>query len=778
MNRLIPLLVLLCFLTPARAAAKTKIEAPLFEGGSGKAFYLLAAREYEKLRPDVEVDMYLDPRIAEKLRVRFLEGTFPEIANAGTINYWPLIRNGDCVAIDKWLDGPSWDDPNVKWRDTFLPGALDNYSEHGKHYGIPLAQYAFVIWYNKTMFRERGWTTPQTWDELFALCEKVKKAGIAPLAFQGRYSYYAIPFYDHATYHLGGKEKFDARMMLAPGSIDDPDSVEAISLIRTLAQNYFQPGTFGMSHTESQLQFFLGKTAMIPCGAWLKSEMLGKIPDGFELGCFNLPTPPPAKSKADPSALYVQIEPFFVMARSPQPDIAMDFMRFMTSRTMASKFARMQDVPTAIRGANAGNLSKDLDECVALSEKAKISYGRVPDAEMQQVYADMMYDAMANTALAPKQVAQKYEQIMQGVRQQRVDPLHYDVNHRWKPAVFLGLLGLGAIWWIGRTARDIRRRSASSTLLPQASLHRLGFRNVVLFVAPALLVYTAFVIVPSLRWFSWSLHEWNGLTSMSAMPYRGLLNFKRLLFESDGFWIAIKNNLFLMFMVPLFVIPLAMFLAASISRGVHGATLFRVVFFFPNLLGGVAATLLWLHLYNPQGGLINTAFLEVGRAFEFIGLSTAGNWFRAWNGFAWLESKNLYWALIPIMIWGACGFNMVLYLAAMQSIPESYYEAATIDGASKWRQFWTITLPLIWDVLTISIVFLVIGGMKAFETIWLLTNQRPQTDNHVIATRMIHTMFQEYRVGEATALAVLLFLMVFVGTAATMRGLRRETVEM
>jgi raffinose/stachyose/melibiose transport system permease protein len=375
-------------------------------------------------------------------------------------------------------------------------------------------------------------------------------------------------------------------------------------------------------------------------------------------------------------------------------------------------------------------------------------------------------------------VAQKYEQIMQGVRQQRVDPLHYDVNHRWKPAVFLGLLGLGAIWWIWRTARDIRRRSASSTLLPQASLHRLGFRNVVLFVAPALLVYTAFVIVPSLRSFSWSLHEWNGLTSMSSMPYRGLLNFKRLLFESDGFWIAIKNNLFLMFMVPLFVIPLAMFLAASISRGVHGATLFRVVFFFPNLLGGVAATLLWLHLYNPQGGLINTAFVEVGRAFEFIGLSTAGNWFRAWNGFAWLESKNLYWALIPIMIWGACGFNMVLYLAAMQSIPESYYEAATIDGASKWRQFWTITLPLIWDVLTISIVFLVIGGMKAFETIWLLTNQRPQTDNHVIATRMIQTMFQEYKVGEATALAVLLFLMVFVGTAATMRGLRRETVEM
>jgi len=766
LSRFLPLFALLILLTPARASAKTKIEVPLFEGGSGKAFYLFAAREFEKARPDVEVDMYLDPRIAEKMRVRFLEGSFPEITNPGTINYWPLIRNGDCLAIDKWLDGPSWDDPNVKWRDTFLPGALENYSEDDKHYGIPLSQYAFVIWYNKKMFRERGWQTPQTWDELFALCEQVKKApgGIAPMAFQGRYSYYAIPFYDHGTYHLGGKEKFDDRMLLKPGTITDPASVESLALIRTLAQNYFMTGTFGMSHTESQLQFFLGHTAMIPCGAWLKSEMLGKIPDGFELGCFNLPVPPAAKDKAEPSALYVQLEPFFVFSRSAHPDIAMDLMRFMTSRKMASQFARMQDVPTAIKGANAGNLSKDLDDCVALTEKAKISYGKVPDIEMHQVYADMMYDAMANTALTPQQVAEKYELVMQGVRQQRADPTRYDVNHRWKPAVFLGLLGLGAISWVWRTGRDVRRRSSATTLVPQAGLQRLGWRNVLLFVAPAVLVYTLFVIVPSLRSFSWSLHEWNGLTNMSSMPYRGLLNFKRLLLESDGFWIALKNNLFLMFMVPLFVIPLAMFLAASISRGVRGATLFRIVFFFPNLLGGVAATLLWLHLYNPQGGLINGFLTSIG--------------FRSFAGHAWLAPENLYWALIPISIWGACGFNMVLYLAAMQSIPESYYEAATIDGAGKWRQFWTITLPLIWDVLTISIVFLVIGGMKAFEIIWLLTNQRPQTDNHVIATRMVNTMFNEYKVGEATALAVLLFLMVFVGSAATMRGMRRETVEM
>ena len=151
--------------------------------------------------------------------------------------------------------------------------------------------------------------------------------------------------------------------------------------------------------------------------------------------------------------------------------------------------------------------------------------------------------------------------------------------------------------------------------------------------------------------------------------------------------------------------------------------------------------------------------------------------FESFEGFAWLAQDNLYWALIPMSIWGAAGFNMLLFLAAMESIPQDIYEAADIDGATAWRQFWTITLPLIWEVLSISIVFMVIGGMKAFEVIWLLTNQRPTTDTHVIGTRMVQAMFAEFKVGEATAIAVLLFLMVFFGTTATLRAMRREAVE-
>ncbi len=765
-SRFSVLAALIALLLPLIASAEITIELPLFEGGAGKDFFLQCARDYEKLKPGIKLDLYLDPRIQEKVQVRFLEGSFFETTNVG-MNYWPLIRNGDCVVLDKYLDGPNWEGDGT-WRDSFLPGALDTYTENGKHYGIPLGYYATVFWYNKKMFAEHGWSKPATWDDLFALCKQIKDAGIAPIAFQGRYPYYATPLYDAATYFIGGAKQFDARVnFLAPGSLSDATSVRSIELVRQLAVDYFQPGALGMSHTESQLQFFLGKTAMIPCGAWLKSEMTGKIPDGFELGCFNLPYT--ADTKEDTTAVRVASEPFIFFSKSKHPEIAIDFIRFMTSRQQAGKFAHMQDIPTCVKGANEGNLSKDLDEVVAILDNAKTSYGLPPGEgypEMFQIYEDMMYDVIADPKhLTPQQIGDKYEQIGQNLRRRKLEPDKVKVNHLWQPVTFLGLLGLGLIYWLWQTSRAIvQSRRRPKSLTATGALQRLSPGNILLFVGPAVIIYSTFVIIPSLRSFSWSLHEWNGLTNMDSMPFRGLLNFKRLLLESDDFWKALSNNLFLMFVVPLFVVPLAMFLAAAISRGVWGATLFRIVFFFPNLLGGVAATLLWLHLYNPNGGLVNSFLAGIG--------------IKSMANFTWLEPKHLYWALIPISVWGTVGFNMILYLAAMEGIDQSFYEAATIDGASKWLQFWTITIPLIWDILAISIVFLVIGGMKAFDVIWLLSNQRPQGDAHVIATRMVETMFTEFRVGEAAALAVLLFLMVFVGSAVTLRGMRREAVEM
>ncbi|HEV2293981.1 MAG TPA: extracellular solute-binding protein [Tepidisphaeraceae bacterium] len=803
MSRRPALAAICCFLlaysTALAADDRKAIDLQLFRGGEGDEFFYLAESEFEKVRPDVRVELSLDPRIADRVRVRVLERNFFEVSNA-PINYWPLIKNGDVLAMDEWLDAPSWDQPGKTWRETFLPGALDPYTHEGKSYGIPLGYFVSVIWYNKKMFREQGWEKPRTWDELYALCERIRKdtgGRVSPLAFQGRYADYTFPLVDSAHYQLAGSEAwFAQRWQLEPGSFNNPNYVQALAYAQKLATNYFQPGFLGMSHTESQLQFFTGATAMIPCGSWLKSEMQGKIPESFELGCFQLPSVP--NPVGSPDAVFATSNFYFVMSRSNHPRIGVEFLRFMTSLRMAGEFSRLTDIATAIRGASKGKLSSDMDELLAILERSEASYGVLSPLypESKQMLIDGMQPVLSG-AKTPAEIAAALEINAAAVKGQTDHPEIVIVNHRWKPAVLLSVLGLAAIYAAWSTAQTIRGRWSAKPQAAHGGLQRMRSGNILLFVAPAALVYTMFVIVPSLRAFVWSVHEWNGLTHMAQMPYRGLLNFRRLLLESDGFWIALKNNLFLMVVIPAFVIPFSLFLAACISRGIGGAKLFRVVFFFPNLIGGVAAALLWMHLYTPQGGLVNSMLAP---PLEWLapGVIASGQWLQGhfggwhigaalldvgmWMGdiahIPWLSPGSLYWALIPMSIWGACGFNIVLYLAAMENVPESLYESATIDGATPWRQFWAITVPLIWEVLAISIVFMVIGGMKAFDLIWLLTNQQPTTSTHVISTRMVQTMFWEYKVGEATAIAVLLFFMVFLGTAATLRVMRRERVEM
>jgi raffinose/stachyose/melibiose transport system permease protein len=545
------------------------------------------------------------------------------------------------------------------------------------------------------------------------------------------------------------------------------------------------------------MQFFNGSVAMIPCGGWLKSEMQGKIPGDFELGSFNIPSVG-AKAVVDTSAINGGSNPYFVMAKSKHPREAVDFLRFMTSRTMAAKFSQIQDIPSVIRGASEGNLSKDLSDIVTMMGAAKTTFGSVPGEgypELEQVWNDAMRRLVTPGGTTPEKLAEELEKAAATVRNRAANPDRITVKHYAKPLLLLAALAIAAavaIWSLVTSPRHGRKSVA-----PVATLPRMSWVNVLLFVGPAALLYATFVIFPSFRSFSWSLHDWNGLTDMAAMPFKGLLHFRRLLFESDAFWIALSNNLFIMIVVPLFVIPFSLLVASCISRGIVGAKFFRVVFFFPSLLGAVAVALLWVNVYNPSGGLLNEVlapileplgpkvvslanFLSGTLGMEWFGarVNGLGLWMSAIRHFPWLSPDNLYWALIPISIWGACGFNIVLYLAAMESVPQDFYEAATIDGASPVTQFFTITIPLIWDVLAISIVFMVIGGMKAFDLIWLLTNQRPPTESHVVATRMIQTMFDEFRVGEAAAVAVLLFLMVFLGSAATLRIMKRDTVEL
>lgn len=327
-----------------------------------------------------------------------------------------------------------------------------------------------------------------------------------------------------------------------------------------------------------------------------------------------------------------------------------------------------------------------------------------------------------------------------------------------------------------------------------------------LFLAPSLLLFTGLVAIPGIRALIYSLQKWDGL---STPEWAGLNNF-RALFSDDLFISALKNNIILMLGAGSLTLTLALIFAALIHRGIRGAGIFRIAFFFPNIISAVAVAILWQLMYSTtEFGIINallgtlhdtfTAAIVWSadismKAFVFLQPESALlSSFRAFilavaNShdtlgsaspfpFAFTDSKILIYSLIPMLTWVAVGFYMVLFLAAMQSIPEEFYEAADLEGANGRQQFRHITLPLIREVFIVGIVFFIISSAKFFDAIWVIESEFPNKDSHVMATVLYQKVFTEYNVGYAAAVAVILFALVFTATLITLNFSRKDSLE-
>ncbi len=286
------------------------------------------------------------------------------------------------------------------------------------------------------------------------------------------------------------------------------------------------------------------------------------------------------------------------------------------------------------------------------------------------------------------------------------------------------------------------------------------------FLTPAFLLFTGFVAIPGVRALLYSLEKWDGL---STPKWVGLANF-RALFTDDGlFRLALGHNVFLTVTAGSMVLVLSLFFASVLHRRVRGAAIFRVAFFFPNVIASVAIALLWVLLYSTtEFGVVNGFLAWLQAHFHWPTLDLP---------FPFTGKQYLIYSIVPMLVWTMTGFYMVLFLAAMEGIPESFYEVAELEGASPFRQFWHITLPLIREVLVVGIVFLVITSLKLFEAVWIMDNEWPSRETHVMATLLYQKVFSEYNVGYGSAVAVMLFVLVFLATLVTLRFSRREALE-
>jgi N-acetylglucosamine transport system permease protein len=297
-----------------------------------------------------------------------------------------------------------------------------------------------------------------------------------------------------------------------------------------------------------------------------------------------------------------------------------------------------------------------------------------------------------------------------------------------------------------------------------AAMHYHKYRLIVPFLAPAIALYAVFVLYPYVQAIYNSLTLWSGVSAHKDFVWFD--NYQRL-FDDAIFRKALKHNIQMLVVLPLATLSLALVFAGLFAQGgraVRGGEFYRIVFFFPQVMSVVIIGVLWQYIYNPRSGLLNGTLREVG----LDGLT------RTWLG----DPSIVLWAVAAVFVWQAVGFYMVIFVAGMQSIPASFYEAATLDGASRWTSFRDITLPLLWDHVRVAVVYIGIAALDLFTIVQVMTEGKPNHASDVVARYMYEVAFGGgSRFGYASAIGVVLLILTLTLSIITLRFTQRERLE-
>jgi raffinose/stachyose/melibiose transport system permease protein len=270
--------------------------------------------------------------------------------------------------------------------------------------------------------------------------------------------------------------------------------------------------------------------------------------------------------------------------------------------------------------------------------------------------------------------------------------------------------------------------------------------SIFLFLLPALILFVGILIAPIVMSAYYSFTEWNGLLTPNWIGFGNYVE----MFTNDTINIqqALMNAMLLAVLSVCIQLPFALLLALKLSRHVKGERWYLAIYFMPVLISSVVIGQMWLKIYHPANGALNTILRSVG----------LGDWTRIWLGD---KSVAMGACLVPIL-WQYVGYHMLLMYAGIKGMPADLSEAAMLDGCSPRQVSWYITIPYIRPILRVSVIFAVTGSLKSFDMIYVLTNGGPNHATELPSTLMINQLFLRNRYGMGSAIATMLIVLCFV----------------
>lgn len=735
-------------------------------------------------------------------------GVPPDVVNFDRVAVTEWAARGAFLRLDAFLARDKADHlPDAVRAENYFPAAWDEVHyrdpahERSGIYGIPSSVENRALIYNKDLLRRAGFVDangraqpPRTWEELATMAAKLTERNaqnqIVRLGFAASYGNNPPPLYLYGWMNGGRFLSEDGRT----ATLDNPGVVGALAWLTHL---YDRLGgarsVFGFLSGQQSAEldpFIRNQVAM-------KVDIFSVIPNSLaaygqnlDYGVAALPMPARELAAGQPPVNWLSGWCYAIPAQSKHPEAAWKLIRFLSSPRGQLIIAASESALAASQGqvyvpaqnANiainreiyqryvAGNprMPVKIKQAVqAFNRLLDHSYHR-PASPAGQLIWNELNSATQNAlykVLTPSQALARANKNVQKELDRAFAPPHGRVVN-WPPLLWLygfGLVLLAAAvaWW----ETSVRLRTAVFRLAA-----RIGFRSGqsragsaldedgrtswpqrlagAVFALPWIAGFAVFTGGPILFSIVISFCSYDIL---NPARYVGLANYHWLLSQDPLFWVSLKNTLFMVIGIPLGM-AVSLGLALLLNIKIRGIGVWRTLFYLPSIVPAVAASILWIWILNPGNGLLN-------RFLGAFGIS-GGNW---------LQDPHLSKpAMILMGLWGA-GSGMIVWLAGLQGINESYYEAAELDGASAWQKFWRITVPMLSPYIFFNLVMGLIGTFQIFSQAFIMTQGGPVNSTLFYAYHLFNNAFRYLHMGYASAMAWVLVVLVLGLTVFQMK---------
>ena len=739
-------LVLLLLQNSSSAKQQITLRVANWAGAEEMKLERQIAIEFMRLYPEVRVEVETIPTsYREKILTSIAAGSPPDVFLLDSVII-PAFLNRDILAdlmpyIKKYGVDLSIYFPNVlriAMRDSCL-------------YALPKDFTPVVIYYNKHLFDEAGLPYPSrdwTWEDYLKLCRKLTRDydndGVTD-QFGTIFSNYP-PLWIPWVWMNGG-DILSPDGQRALGYFNSPETKEALKFLIDLRNTHKVAPTAEYLTAVGGIAglFYTGRIAMVGSGHWWMITLKKYMDTGeLKIGAAPLPTP---KGKKHVTVMYES--GWCVPKSTPHLEWAVRLAIFLAGEEAARIRAQSRIAIPAVKSVAAEQAAQDPYgiERVFYEE---VQYARQPWGTLVEEYSrieDIAKDAVDEVMIGGRSIDEAFTEA--AIKMERelartadLEAKGEEIRGHSQVINFLLMAVAGVAFAFVLSVLSAGRRERRRLLE--------GYS----FLAPSFLHLVVFVFVPLLFSLYLSFHRWNVI--LPEKPFVGLENFKTLL-RDRLFWKAMKNTAIYTLHVPVGM-AISLGVAVMLNQRIRGVNFFRTLYFLPSVSSFVAIAMVWIWLYQPQYGLINFILRK-------LGLGTL----------PWLSSPST--ALISIMImsiWMGIGYQMVIFLAGLQGIPEYLYEAALIDGASAWQRFRRITLPLLTPTTFFVLVTSVIGSFQVFTSVYVMTSGGPNRATDVVVYHIYQNAWEYLRMGYASAMSWILFVVILIATYVQFKLLGRR----